>query len=93
MSGAGNLHQQTQPVCGMYGMCSLLQQDGEPVSKNAKKILEKGQEALDERTGAVEQHKVKVRGGNVKHKIKQPQRHRTVRTQTLWPQNHQDALV
>eukprot|EP00752_Nemacystus_decipiens_P007045 g6318.t1 len=32
-------------------------EDGEPVSKNAEKILEKGQEALDERTGAVEQHK------------------------------------
>lgn len=33
-------------------------QDGEPVSKNAEKILEKGQEALDQKTGAVEQHKV-----------------------------------
>lgn len=35
------------------------------MSKNAEKILEKGQEALDERTGAVEQHK--VRGGNISH--------------------------
>ena len=40
-------------------------QDGEPVSKNAEKILEKGQEALDERTGAVEQHK--VGSGNTIH--------------------------
>lgn len=62
----GNLHRQT-PARGVV-MFSLLnwprlssQQDGEPVSKNAEKILEKGQEALDERTGAVEQHK--VRGG------------------------------
>ncbi|CAM9254093.1 unnamed protein product, partial [Scytosiphon promiscuus] len=32
-------------------------QDGEPVSKNAEEFLVKGKEALDKRTGEVEQHK------------------------------------
>lgn len=53
--------------CGVLLFCVgvwLSVQDGEPVSKNAEKILEKGKEALDEKTGAVEQHK--VRGGKRK---------------------------
>ncbi len=35
-------------------------QDGEPVSKNAENMLQEGQKALDLKTGAVEQKKVRV---------------------------------
>lgn len=46
----------------------LFCQDGEPVSKNAEEYLVKGKEALQQKTGAVEQHKVgrDVTGGSWK---------------------------
>lgn len=44
---------------GLVNGSWMWRQDGEPVSKNAEEFLEKGKEALDKRTGEVEQHKVR----------------------------------